>query len=653
MHVHAGNSAVLGATPDADGVNFALYSGVAERVELCLFGADEVTTLELPACDDGVWHGYVAGCKAGQRYAYRIHGAYSPADGLFCNPEQLVFDPYARLLDDSGAHILGVVTDPVPERRHQRPAVDWADTIIYEANVRGFTMRHPDVDEKDRGRFSGLSNNAAIQYLKALGITTIELMPVQAFVDEPHLHAAGLRNYWGYNTISFFAPANRYAGQEPINELVDAIRTIHDAGLEVVLDVAYNHTGEGAVDGPTMSFRGIDNLAYYRTEEHSPGTYINDTGCGNTINADHPRVRQLVLDSLSYFHRDIGFDGFRFDLAPILGRHADRFTTLHPLLQRISSAPSLAGARLIAEPWDPGPGGYQLGHFPDGWAEWNDRFRDDVRAFWRGDPSTTGSLANRLHGSSEIFERRGRLPTASVNFVACHDGFTLNDTVSYKHRHNEANGENNRDGHSHNFSANYGVEGPSEDVAINAIRRRQRLNMLATTLLAQGVPMLLAGDEFGHSQDGNNNAYAQDNETGWLDWSGLDLDPEFTRSVRELIALRLQTPLLRLPVYVHGKATIDGDEIEIDWINAGGHSKRSEEWLHSHAFTMLIRSVDAVGRHSGVAIMINGRNDDIDMHLPETGLNWSVAFHSSQNPPSIAYSRPTNLQAHSIAVLTA
>ena len=485
MQVLPGSAEIAGATVDADGVNFALWSGVAERVELCLFDEHRnQLSLDLPACDNGVWHGFVPGCRPGQRYGFRVHGPWDPAVGLRCNPAKLLLDPYARQLegefdwngnigdarldedgeiapcphDNAWSVPLSVVRAP-GRARSRGPAVPWAETLFYECNLRGYTMRHPEVPAADRGRFSGMRHEQVLAYIKALGVTSIELMPLLAWIDEHHLVDKGLRNYWGYNTISFFAPMPRLGAADAPGELQDMIDAIHDAGLEAVLDVAYNHTGEGNGYGPVLSFRGIDNLAYYQTEPGDPASYINDTGCGNTINSDHPRVQQIILDSLRYLHGTIGFDGFRFDLATVLGRHNHGFSGKHPLLEKISTDPQLAAAKLVAEPWDPGPGGYQLGAFPDRWAEWNDRSRDAIRSFWRGDAGTAGELAKRVHGSADIFEKRGRPPLASVNFVTAHDGYTLADVVSYERRHNEANGEDNRDGHQHNYSRHYGVEG--------------------------------------------------------------------------------------------------------------------------------------------------------------------------------------------------
>ncbi|MBT8098120.1 MAG: glycogen debranching protein GlgX [Gammaproteobacteria bacterium] len=669
MRVISGNASRPGATPDADGTNFALYSSVAERVELCLFDADNNQTIvELPGCVDATWHGYVPGIRAGQRYGFRVHGPWDPQAGLRCNPAKLLLDPYARRisgefnwdgkvfdyeLDDEGALLpssldsagdvpLSVVSE-VTSPEVSRPRIPWSETIFYECNIRGYTMRHPEVPESDRGRFSGMRNKDVLRYLKALGITTIELMPALAYIDEEHLYRKELRNYWGYNTIGFFAPMPRLANVDPVAELQDMIRAIHETGLEVILDVAYNHTGEGGSLGPTLSFRGIDNLAYYRTEPGDPSIYINDTGCGNTINADHPQTQAIILDSLRYLHNDIGFDGFRFDLASILGRHADGFSTSHPLLEAISNDPQLASTKLVAEPWDPGPGGYQLGHFPERWAEWNDAYRDCVRRFWRGDAEQSGMLAQRIHGSSDIFEGRQRPPFASVNLITTHDGFTLADVVSYEGRHNEANGEDNQDGHSHNYTRNYGTEGPTDDVGIVRLRRRQRLNMLATLLFSQGTPLLLAGDEFGHTQNGNNNAYAQDNEIAWLDWDKVATDPEFLDDVRELLWLRREIPLLRLPDYVHSNE--EGNP-RFEWYNLNGDTKQGEEWANSRIFSVLI--VDAT---AAAAVVINGHDEDAVVTLPPAIGRWRLAYSSGAPEFDTRANRKLTTDALSISLL--
>lgn len=675
-----GDPETLGATPDSSGTNFAVYSAVAESVELCLFDHDGTQTqvIYLPERSDGVWHGYLPGCSPGQRYGYRVHGPYDPSDGLRCNPAKLLLDPYAREIvgefhwdpavfdyieehgelrintDDSAPFVpKSVVRARFEDELPEGPSVLWSETIFYECNVRGFTMRHPALDAAKRGTFDGLRHKDVLEHLKSLGVSSIELMPVQTFIDEQHLVAKNLRNFWGYNTVGFFAPMQRYARTDAVGEFRDMVRTLHDAGFEVVMDVAYNHTGEANHLGPTLSFRGLDNRSYYRTEPEDHGAYVNDTGCGNTVNTDHTRVRQLVLDSLDYWANDMGVDGFRFDLATILGRRNDGFAPTHPFLADISNLASLRHVKLVAEPWDPGPGGYQLGQFPPRWAEWNDRYRDTVRKFWRGDAGMSGELAARLHGSADLFEFSGRRPVASVNFVTTHDGFTLYDTVSYEHRHNEANGEDNRDGHSQNYSSNCGVEGETDDEAVNRLRRRQRLNMLATLMLSQGTPLLLAGDEFGHTQGGNNNGYAQDNETGWLDWSALGRDADFLEEVRELLWLRRENTLLRINDYVHGTLQRDNGTVEIRWINKDGEIKQSDEWAESHAFSVLIEEKHEASQQAAVAILINRHSDTTLLNLPATefATNWRVAFSSCSQPGPAIDGRSVSMPGLSITLL--
>lgn len=620
--IETGSPAPLGATADENGTNFAVFSSIADAVELCLFDAagNETQRHELPGRSEDIWHGYMPGVGHGQRYGYRVRGPYSPRDGLRCNPAKLLIDPYARELagefawnhavfdgngKDSAPFIpKSVVRGAVTRHAFRRPRVPWQDMIFYEANVRGYTMRHPAVDEASRGTFDGMRNKDVIAHLKSLGITSLELMPVHAFIDEHHLVEKGLRNFWGYNSISFFAPHNRYARTDAVQEFRDMVHAIHDAGIEVTLDVVYNHTGESNEHGPTLGFRGLDNLAYYSTEPDDSGVYINDTGCGNTVNADHPQVQQLIIDSLHYWHRDMGIDGFRFDLAPVLGRHDHGYSKEHPMLQAINDDDVLRDVILIAEPWDPGPGGYQLGHFPSRFAEMNDRYRDTVRRFWRGDADTSCELAERMQGSADIFEASGRPPLASVNFLTAHDGFTLADVVSYEHRHNEANGEQNRDGHAHNYSCNYGAEGGTDDESIIATRYRQRLNMFATLLFSRGTPWLLAGDEFGHSQQGNNNAYAQDNETTWLDWSGPAFDQEFLDTVKTLIRLRHEHRL---------------GEISFEWFAPDGTPVASSHWQH----------MQSLGAFSDpVAILINNSDAIQEFRLPDNSA-WGLLYATS------------------------
>ena len=678
MTIRSGHADALGATPEQDGVNFALWSSAAERVELCLFDENRrQTVLEMPQCDNGVWHGFVPGCKSGQRYGYRVHGAWNPDAGLRCNPSKLLLDPYARAVDgtldwrgkvfdyvladnnddlticnaDSANSVPLSVVYPSPAEAASNLQVPWEQTVIYECNLRGFTKLHPQVPAAERGTFSGLCNKDVLNYVKALGITSIEIMPILTFADESHLAEQGLRNYWGYNTIGFFAPMARFGQADPVAELHAMIRAIHDAGLEVILDVAYNHTAESGKLGPTLSFRGIDNLTYYRTAADDPGQYINDTGCGNTINADHPRVQALILDSLRYLHRDIGFDGFRFDLAPVIGRHADGYSPNHPLLQAITDDPVLATAKMIAEPWDPGPGGYQLGQFPQRWGEWNDAFRDTVRQFWRGDTAKSGALAKRMHGSSDIFEHHGRAPFASVNMISAHDGFTLMDLVSYAERHNHANGEDNRDGHQHNYSHNYGEEGTTENAGILEHRRRQRLNILATLMFSQGTPMLLAGDEFGQTQHGNNNAYAQDNETTWLDWSLPDTDPEFVHDVRKIISLRREYELLRFSRFIHDAHTDSPDIPVVQWLDQNGKHLSDDDWEHCQTLSMFFQ-------HQGdaIAIVLNRGDQPADVRLANTDNSWQLKFSATNMECDLAAATDQDgmilkIGAHSVALL--
>ena len=657
--MQAGDPNKLGATPVDDGVNFALYSSIAERIELCLYRDDGSLSqqIDLTDCHDHVWHGFLPGITAGQRYGYRVHAPDA-------NPAKLLIDPYARELDgelvwhsslfgnnnqDSAAYIpkacVRELQSPLPDRQ----ATPWSEAIFYETNMRGFTMLHPEVHTDDRGTFNGMRNKHVVAYLKSLGITSVELMPVHAFADEHHLVEKGLRNFWGYNSISFFAPAARYAVNDAITEFREMVNALHDAGLEVILDVVYNHTAESGRDGPTLSFRGIDNRSYYRIADD--GEYINDTGCGNTVDADSPVVQQLILDSLRYWATYMGVDGFRFDLATILGRHAAGFNRDHPLLRAITNDPVLRNRKLIAEPWDPGPGGYQLGQFPSSWGELNDKFRDATRAYWRGDVDATAELAGRLRGSADIFDFDARKPHASVNKVTSHDGFTLADVVSYEHRHNEANGEQNRDGHAHNYSCNHGIEGATEDTQILAARRQHRLNLLATLLVSQGTPLLLAGDEFGNSQDGNNNAYAQDNEIGWLNWQGLDEDPDFFAAVKMLIKLRRDNALLQLDEYIHGDGNDADADLAVRWVNPDGGDRSSDHWDFGHAFGMLLRRRVSLHQERSILVVFNAWHQSLEFRLPETeaAQGWQLEFCSAEG--NLAASGDTrNIPGRSIAV---
>ncbi len=601
----------LGAAWDERGVNFALFSAHAEKVELCLFdasGQHETDRIVLPEYNDQVWHGYVHDICPGTLYGYRVYGPYEPRKGHRFNHHKLLLDPYAKQLkghlrlkdihcgyrtDDPHADLSFdrrdnardmpkcVVVNPTfswHENRH--PGIPWAETIIYEAHVRGFTMRHEGIPLEQRGKFAGMAHPEIVVYLKALGVTSVELMPVHAFADEGFLLEKDLSNYWGYNTFAFFAPEARYLSDGGLAEFKRMVQRLHDAGIEVILDVVYNHTAEGNQLGPTLNFRGIDNVSYYRLLPENPRYYINDTGCGNTLNLSHPRVLQMVMDSLRYWVTEMHVDGFRFDLAATLGREVHGYDRGSGFFDAVRQDPTLSHVKHIAEPWDVGPGGYQLGGFPTGSAEWNDRFRDTVRRFWRGEAGMLPQLATNLLGSSDIFEHDGRQPWVSINYVASHDGFTLADLVSYRERHNHINGENNQDGHPVNYSENYGIEGATNDPQILAMRRQQRRNLLATVFLAQGVPMLLSGDEIGRSQDGNNNAYCQDNPLSWLNWPGLTEEEwEFPTFVRRLIRLRRDHPVLRRPRFLHGlaKSPLTGLR-DIEWLNPNGNAMTQERW---------------------------------------------------------------------------
>jgi len=608
--IWAGRPYPLGATWDGRGVNFALFSAHAEKVELCLFdakGKRELERIRLPEYTDQVWHGYLHDARPGMLYGYRVYGAYDPANGHRFNANKLLLDPYAKAVygtfqwndtlfgyrvghanqdlsfdrrDSAPAMPKCVVVDTAFSWGDDRPPLTpWSETIIYELHVRGYTIANPDVPVAVRGSFAGLTAPAVLDHLVSLGVTAVELLPVQALVDERHLVEQGLINYWGYSGIGFHAPDPRYLSNGSINEFKVMVRRLHEAGLEVILDVVYNHTAEGGHLGPTLSFRGIDNASYYRLVPHNPRQHIDETGCGNTLDLSHPRVLQMVMDSLRYWVAEMHVDGFRFDLGSALARERHGFDRGSGFLDAIRQDPLLAGVKLIAEPWDIGPGGYQLGRFPPGWAEWNDRYRDCVRRYWRGDDGMLPELAARLTGSSELFDHSGRRPWSSVNFVTCHDGFTLEDLVSYNSKHNFANLEGNRDGHNANLSFNYGVEGPTDNRAVLHLRQRQKRNLIATLLLSQGTPMLLAGDELGRTQRGNNNAYCQDNEVSWLSWSELDADGlDFLAFVRAVIALRRQHPVFRRPRFLHGRERAADGGRDVVWVTPEGREKTPEQW---------------------------------------------------------------------------
>ena len=659
--VREGSPHPLGATWDGLGVNFALFSAHATKVELCLFddaGRTELERVELPEYTDEVWHGYLPEARPGTVFAYRVHGPFEPEAGHRFNPNKLLLDPYAKQLvgeltwdpavfaykpgtddttfderDSAGFMPKCRVIDPAfTWGRDRPPRVAWDRTIVYEAHVRGFTMRHPDVPESLQGTFSGLGVKGVIDYVRSLGVTSVELLPVHAYVDDDFLLKKGLRNYWGYNTIGFFAPQPRYMATPSANEFKEMVAKFHDAGIEVILDVVYNHTAEGNEMGPTLSFKGIDNASYYRLLPDQKRYYINDTGTGNTLNLSHPRVLQMVTDSLRYWAGEMRVDGFRFDLATILGREPYGFDEGGGFLDSCRQDPLLSSVKLIAEPWDVGPGGYQVGAFPPGWAEWNDRYRDTVRAFWRGDEGQLPEMASRLTGSADKFNKRGRRPWASVNFITAHDGFTLRDLVSYNEKHNEANGENNQDGHSHNISFNHGIEGPTDDPAILELRTRQMRNFIATLFLSRGTPMLLAGDEFARSQGGNNNAYAQDSPIGWLDWALDGEGRELAEFTRTMIALRQALPMLRRGRFLTGQYDETLGVKDVTWLTPAGAEMNEENWNDPSGRCMGVlldgraqeTGIRRPGTDATLLLVVNAHHDVVNFVLPEAaaGRDW-------------------------------
>jgi isoamylase len=671
--IKSGQPDPLGATWDGRGVNFALFSANATKVDLCLFdsaGVREIARYALPECTDEVWHGYLPDARPGTLYGYRVDGPYEPHHGHRFNAHKLLLDPYAKSLHGSfrwsDAHFGYRVDSPRQDLSFDRrdsargmpkcrvvdcsftwggdrpPNRAWSETIIYETHLRGFTKLHPAVPEALKGTAAGLSVREVIDYLKSLGITAIEFLPLHALVSGRHLLERELTNYWGYDSIAFFAPESRYLATGSLAEFKTMVALLHDAGIEVILDVVYNHTGEGNRLGPTLCFRGIDNASYYRLAA-DPRHYVDYTGTGNTLNLSHPRVLQMVMDSLRYWVTEMHVDGFRFDLCTTLGREAESFDQGSGFLDAVRQDPILSRAKLIAEPWDLGPDGYQLGNFGPGWSEWNDRYRDSVRRFWRGDEAVLPELAARLAGSADIFDHRARRPSSSTNFVTAHDGFTLSDLVSYEQKHNGPNGEGNRDGHNENYSVNYGTEGPTKDARILALRRRHRRNLLATLLFSQGTPMLLAGDEFGRSQKGNNNAYCQDDEISWIDWSAINpAEQEFIEFVRRLIALRREHPVIRWPRFLHGHHRSPEGVKDITWLSPDGSEMTPEQWqdgqrrcvglmLNGEAKT----PIDVEGApiaYPLLLLLINGSAEGLDFTLPAVprGVGWSKLIDTAQ-----------------------
>ena len=662
--VWRGSPHPLGATWDGQGVNFAIFSRFADKVELCLFdetGRRELQRIPLRERTDFVWHGYLPQVRPGQLYGYRVHGPYQPEKGHRFNAHKLLLDPYARSIvgaikwgDAHFGYTIGSKRDDLsldrrdsaagmPKSQVIDTAFSWGDDrhpnvpannrIIYEMHIKGYTKLHPDVPPQFKGTYAGLCTPQVIDHLKSLGVTTLELLPVQAFVDDRPLVDRGLRNYWGYNTVGFFAPDSRYGSGSPVNEFKTMVKTLHSAGIEVILDVVYNHTGEGNEHGPTLCFRGIDNYSYYRLGDDRRHC-ADFTGCGNTLDLRNPRVLQMVVDSLRYWVTEMHVDGFRFDLATTLARDSPHFDPLSNFFAVLRQDPVLSPRLLIAEPWDLGAGGYQVGNFTPGWAEWNDQYRDTMRAYWKGDGGLIGTFARRLTGSADLFSHNERGPTASINFVTAHDGFTLHDLVSYNEKHNEDNGEDNRDGNNNNLSWNYGVEGSTDNPKIVWLREQQKRNFIGTLLLSQGVPMLLAGDEVGRTQNGNNNAYCQDNELNWLDWYWDDNRWRLLNFAKKMIALRREHPLFRRRDFFHGVVVGDGTRKDVEWIKPDGQEMTTEEWEKDFARSLgmwlngeQLPETDDRGHplhDDSFLVLFNAHDDKIDFRLPEA--EAGVAF---------------------------
>jgi isoamylase len=676
MQVWPGSAYPLGATYDGSGTNFALFSEVADRVELCLFDPDGTESrIDLPEMDGFVWHAFVPGIEPGQRYGYRVHGPYEPEQGLRCNPAKLLLDPYAKAVegsvdwhpslfsydlgdpdshntDDSAAHMpKSVVVNPYFDWGVDRPPKHtYADSVIYEAHVKGLTKRNAEIPAELRGTYAGIAHPVMLDHLTALGVTAVELMPVHHFVNDSALLERGLSNYWGYNTISFFAPDTRYSSASSqgsaggqVQEFKAMVRALHDADIEVILDVVYNHTAEGNHLGPTLCFRGIDNRAYYRLEDDEPRYYRDYTGTGNSLNVRNPHALQLLMDSLRYWVLEMHVDGFRFDLASALAREFYDVDRLSSFFELVQQDPVVSQVKLIAEPWDVGPGGYQVGNFPPQWTEWNGKYRDTVRDFWRGEPATIGEFAARITGSADLYEHSGRRPVASINFVTCHDGFTLLDLVSYNDKHNEANGEENKDGESYNRSWNCGVEGPSRDPAIRALRAQQRRNFIATLFLSQGVPMLAHGDELGRTQSGNNNGYCQDSELTWVDWTSVDVD--LLAFTRQVAGLRRQHPVFRRRRFFDGRPVRrrGADALpDIAWFTPESDEMTEEDWEapFGRAIAVYLNGQGIPDRDArgdrvvdeSFLLCFSAHSEPIDFHVPNAdyGGAWHVVLDTGR-----------------------
>lgn len=696
METWPGSRFPLGATVRDGGTNFAIFSEVAEKVDLCLIAEDgHETRVPLQEVDAFVWHAFLPGVGAGQRYGYRVHGPHDPAAGLRCNPNKLLLDPYARAIsgevdwdqavfgytfgdpdsrndEDSAAHVmLGVVIDDSFDWEGDRaPGIPYSRTVIYEAHVKGLTQLHPEIPEEERGRYSGVGHPAIIEHLTALGVTSLELMPVHQFVNDSTLQEKGLSNYWGYNTIGFFAPHAAYAAGdrgEQVREFKTMVRDLHRAGIEVILDVVYNHTAEGNHLGPTLSFRGLDNAAYYRLVDDDPQFYMDYTGTGNTLNVRHPHSLQLIMDSLRYWVTEMHVDGFRFDLAAALAREFYDVDQLATFFQLVQQDPILSRVKLIAEPWDIGPGGYQVGNFPPQWTEWNGKYRDTVRDFWRGEPATLGEFAERLGGSADLYEGDGRRPVASINFVTAHDGFTLRDLVSYNEKRNDANGEESRDGESHNRSWNSGAEGETDDPQVTALRARRQRNFLATLLLSQGVPMIAHGDELGRTQLGNNNTYAQDSELSWVNWEDADRDLiEFTASVTRL---RAEHPTFRRVRFFTGRPVSRGvgePLPDLEWLAPDATPMTEEDWDTDFvkAAAMFLNGQGIRGRDDrgrtitdvNALVLFNASEHDLEFTVPnaEYAERWRTAISTSGLPATeVPAGHTLTVMSHSMTVLLA
>ncbi len=701
IRVWPGSPYPLGATWDGAGVNFALFSEHATKVELCLFDSPAATReslrIPLPEQTNMVWHCYLPDVAPGQLYGYRVYGPYDPSAGHRFNPNKVLLDPYAKAIgrmvtwsedlfgyrvgdpaedlsfderDSAATAPLGLVIDPAFTWGDDRPPkVAWHKTLIYEVHVKGFTKLHPKVFKRHRGTYAGLASEAAIQHLKDLGVTAVELMPVHHHAEDKHLIANGLTNYWGYNTLAYFAPDLRYASTkapaDAVREFKRMVRALHAAGIEVILDVVYNHTAEGDRLGPTLSFRGIDNASYYRLSPESPRFYQDFTGCGNTLNMQHPRVLQLLMDSLRYWVTEMHVDGFRFDLASALARELFEVDKLSAFFDVIQQDPILSQVKLIAEPWDLGEGGYQVGNFPVGWAEWNGKYRDAVRRFWRGDGGSLAEFATRLAGSSDLYEESGRRPHASINYVTCHDGFTLHDLVSYNEKHNEANQEGNRDGSNDNLSWNCGVEGPTDDPSIRALREQQKRNFIATLMLSQGVPMMSHGDEIGRTQRGNNNAYCQDNELTWLDWNLSQEQEEFLEFTRKVIRIWREQPVLHRRKFFHGRRIRGLGVKDIVWLEPSGNEMTDSAWHAPFVRCLGLRlageimdEVDEQGRQivgNTLLILMNAHHETIGFTLPrERGdLHWVRILDTARvwaDPGPFPGARCYDLSGHSLAL---